>query len=147
MSLDKDIESKVKGCTPCQHTRQMPITVPISSREWPQAPWKRIHIDYAGPFHGKMFLSTIDAHSKWLEVSMVNSAMSKLTTDSLRSILATDGLLEVIVSDNGTPFTSEEFQTFVLQNGIKNLKSPPYHPSSNKQVERVVQIFKDAIKK
>ena len=35
-------------------------------------PWKRIHIDYAGPFQGHLLLVVVDSHSKWLEVVPVS---------------------------------------------------------------------------
>ena len=36
----------------------------LSIWEWPHKPWVRLHLDYAGPFLGKMFLIVVDAHSK-----------------------------------------------------------------------------------
>ena len=65
----------------------------------------------------------------------------------LREIFATHGLPEVLVSDNGTAFSSTEFQEFTKRNSIRHIRTAPYHPSSNGQVERAVQIFKDAMKK
>ena len=49
------------------------------------------------------------------------------------------------MSDNGSQFTSEEFADFVKSNGIKHIRTAPYHPSSNGAVERLVQSFKRAI--
>ena len=54
--------------------------------EWPSQPWSRIHIDYAGPLQGKMFLVVVNAYSKWIEVSIVNSATSISTIQKLRAI-------------------------------------------------------------
>ena len=34
----------------------------------PVRPLQRIHIDFACPFLGTMFLIVVDAHSKWPEV-------------------------------------------------------------------------------
>ena len=80
-----------------------------------------------------------------MEIEIVNSASSASTIERLRSMFSTHGLPETIVSDNGTAFTSGEFQEFVEENGIRHIK--PYHPSSNGQVERAVQRFKEGMKK
>ena len=92
-----------------------------------------------------MFLSAVDAHSKWLEAAIVNSATSTNTVDNLRMMFSTHGLSEVIVSDNGTAFSSEEFSDFTCRNNIRHIRIPPHHPSSNGQVERAVQTFKDGM--
>lgn len=115
--------------------------------EWPDHPWARIHIDYAGPVKGKMILVIVDSHSKWIEAHVVNSATSQATIEKLRLVFSTYGLPEVIVSDNSTAFTSEEFTEFVRCNGIKHLTSAPYHPASNGLAERAVQTLKNALKK
>ena len=57
-----------------------------------------LHVDHAGPFLGKQFLIVIDAYSKWLEAKLVSSVSSHSTIGLLRSIFATHGLPETIVS-------------------------------------------------
>ena len=114
--------------------------------EWPDRPWARLHIDYAGPIKGKMVLVVVDSHSKWMEALVVNSATSNATVVKLQTVFATHGLTEVIVSDNGTAFTSDEFALFVQRNGIRHLTSAPYHPASNGLAERAVQTLKSALK-
>lgn len=54
---------------------------------------------------------------------------------------------ELIISDNGTSFTSEEFQSFVQKNGIKHHTSAPYHPATNGLAERAVQVIKSDSRK
>ena len=49
------------------------------------------------------------------------------------------------MSDNGPHFVSEEFQSFLKINGVKHLKSAPFHPATNGAVERFVQTLKRAI--
>ncbi|CAK5122125.1 unnamed protein product [Meloidogyne enterolobii] len=52
-----------------------------------------------------------------------------------------------IVSDNGRQFISFEIENYFESQGIKHLKSPPYHPPSNGLVERFIQTFKNGVQK
>ncbi len=72
--LDDNIETLAKSCSKCQEHRKPPATAPLHPWEWPEKPWKRIHIDYAGPFLGHMFLILVNAHSKWMDVYLVSTA-------------------------------------------------------------------------
>ena len=88
-------------------------------------------MDHAGPFCGKIYLILIDAHSKWMEVHTVLSTSAENTITKLRTIFATHGVPEQLVSDNGSGFTSAEFRQFMNHNGIKHTLVSPYHPASN----------------
>ena len=145
--IDKELELAVRSCVECQEHQKSPAKVPMHPWEWPDRPWARLHIDYAGPIKGKMVLVVVDSHSKWMEALVVNSATSNATVEKLQTVFATHGLPEVIVSDNGTAFTSDEFALFVQRNGIRHLISAPYHPASNGLAERAVQTLKSALKK
>jgi len=96
---------------------------------------------------GHMFLVLVDAHSKWMEVKAVKAATSASTISQLRSIFATHGIPELLVSDNGSVFTSSEFEEFMRLNGIRHTTSAPYHPATNGLAERAVQTFKSFLKK
>ena len=122
---------------------------PITTMEVadPTRPWARIHLDFAGPFLGQMFLILIDAHSKWIEVHPMTTITSMATIQKLRVTLAQLGVPETMVTDNGPSFVSEEFKLFLKKNGIAHVTSAPYHPSSNSLAERAVQISKQGLKK
>eukprot|EP00731_Ephydatia_muelleri_P031380 Em0022g894a len=89
----------------------------------------------------------VDAHSKWLEAAVVSSTSSQQVIRVLRQVFSCHGLPEVLVSDNGTAFTSTEFQTFVQRNGFRHIRSAPYHPATNGLAERAVQTVKNALRK
>ena len=127
----------MKTCHPCQLHRNNPPPSPLIPWEFPQRPWKRVHADFAGPYEGKMFLILVDAFSK---VTPMSTATSATTIDVLRAIFATHGLPEAFVTDNGPQFTSAEFKTFVEKNGIRHLRSAPYHPATNGLAERSCTI-------
>ena len=142
-----DIEAQVKQCNQCQSSHSSPPIVPMHPWEWPEHPWERIHIDYTGPFMGRMFLLVIDTHSRWMEVETVNTASTQNTIEHLHSMFSRFGLPQVMVTDNGTCFTSYEFKEFARLNHICHLTTAPYHPSSNGLAERAVQTFKLGMKK
>ncbi|XP_062380634.1 uncharacterized protein K02A2.6-like [Sardina pilchardus] len=145
--MDQDIEREVSMCEECQQNRKAPPNAPLHPWEWPERPWSRIHIDYAGPFLGRMFLIIVDAHSKWIDVYPTNSSTSQITIEKLRHCFAAQGLPQIVVSDNGSCFTSSDFDQFMTQNGIQHITSAPFHPSSNGLAERAVQTFKEGVKK
>ena len=86
-SVDSQIEDIVSSCVACQGMRNRPPTVMLHPWVWPTRPWQRIHVDYAGPFMGSMYLVVVDAHSKWMEVIMMTSTTSERTITELRSCL------------------------------------------------------------
>ena len=57
------------------------------------------------------------------------------TIELLRKSFSYLGLPYVIVSDNAT------------ENGIRHIRSPPYHPASNGLAEHAVQTFKEGLKR
>ena len=67
--MDAAIEDRVRGCHLFQQSQKSPSKAPLHPWEWPERAWDRVHIDYAGPFEGHMFLILVDAHSKWIEAS------------------------------------------------------------------------------
>ena len=145
-NLDESIEDMVQDCSICQSMRNQPAKAPYHPWTFPTAPWTRLHIDLLGPVNGSMYFVLVDAYSKYPEVIKMNSITSTATIRALREILSRHGLPKSIVSDNGTQFTSAEFQTFCEMNGIANITTAVYKPSTNGQCERVVQIVKSALK-
>ena len=116
--MDRDLENRVKECEACQRAHNQPPFSPLMPWEVPQVPWERLHGDFAGPYEGKMFFILVDAYSKWLEVVLMSAANSTTTIECLRSIFSTHSLPKVFVTDNGSQFTSVEFETFMENNGI-----------------------------
>ncbi len=144
--LDKDIEKSVCQCGACQEVQSSPPATPLHPWKWPSRRWARVHLDFAGPFQGKLFFVMIDAHSKWIEAVCTSSTSFQIVVEELRTIFSKFGLPETIVTDNGSSFTSQEFRKFLKNNGIRHTTSAPYHPASNGMAERAVQIVKKGLK-
>jgi transposase InsO family protein len=145
--LDSEVEKLAKQCVRCQEMLQSPPAFPLQPWAWPDKPWSRIHIDYAGPVDGKMLLVIVDAHSKWLDVHITTSVTSSATIQNLRVSFSTHGLPDVLVSDNGPNLVSAEMEDFLRGNGIEHVRTAPYHPSSNGLAERAVKTLKHSLSK
>ena len=65
----------------------------------------------------------------------------------MQSIHATFGIPETLVTDNGTNFTSAEFEKFLKSNGTCHTQTALYHPALNGLAEHAVQTFKSSMKK
>lgn len=144
--LDKDIDNVTKNCLQCQQTRPNPKKVTTHVWEAAKTPFERVHVDFAGPFMGIYFFILIDAFTKWPEINIIPNITTAITIEKCREIFARFGVPEVLVSDNGAQFTSNEFQHFMEMIGIIHKRSAPYHPATNGQAERNVQTFKNTLK-
>lgn len=145
--IDRDIEAVTRYCRKCCMYKNNPVKqTPVHPWEYPSQPWQRIHVDYAGPFKEKYFLIIVDAYSKYPEVHITNNIDTRTTIHRLRETFARFGIPVTLVSDNGTCFTSREFKEFLSRNGIKHKLIAPYHPATNGQAERYVQIVKQGLR-
>ena len=82
--IGNEIEKFIKNCIPCQSFHK---SDPIDKEsKWPisTTPWSRIHLDFAGPFSGKIFLIITDSYSMWLHVQIVPNTSSSATISCLR---------------------------------------------------------------
>ena len=66
--LDTEIERVARRCEACSLNQRLPNRAVPHPWIRPNAPWERVHIDFAGAFLGYMWLLIVYAYSKWLEV-------------------------------------------------------------------------------
>jgi len=145
--MDKDIESITKNCEACNTFSNNPNYKIKHCWEAASSPFERVHIDFAGPFLGHVFLVMVDAYTKWPEVHITKNMLASNTISKCREIFTNFGLPQTVVSDNGRTFISKEFQDFLKGNGICHKKTAPYHPATNGLAERFVQTMKQALYK
>jgi hypothetical protein len=94
-----------------------------------------------------MFLVIVDAFTKWPEVIPTDTSTATKTIQLLNDVFGRFGYPQILVTDNGTQFTSLQMVDFCTSNGILHLRSAPYHPQSNGQAEIFVGTFKNALRK
>ncbi|KAK8774858.1 hypothetical protein V5799_010611 [Amblyomma americanum] len=73
---------------------------------------------------------------------VMNSTTTERTIKKLRSVFASYGLPDEVVTDNGPQFTAKNFTDFLLKNVVRHTRAPPYHPASNGSADRCVKTVK-----
>ncbi|XP_055528889.1 uncharacterized protein K02A2.6-like [Wyeomyia smithii] len=146
-AIDEDIQNYVRRCSICACAAKSPPQ--IQPQPWPKAegPWKRIHLDYAGPIEGMYYLVIVDSFTKWPEIFQISSSTAPLTIGLLRETFARFGKPDALVTDNGRQFCSGIFKQFCEKSGITHIRTAPYHPQSNGQAERFVDTLKRSLRK
>lgn len=144
--IDEKIETMVKSCKACLSVRSNPPKAELIPWTSPGQTWSRVHVDFAGPMDANYYFIITDSFSKWVEVFKTKTITTDFTVSKLREVFTRFGLVDTLVSDNGTQFTSQNFKEFVSKNGIKHVTSPVCHPATNGAAENAVRSFKNGLK-
>ena len=144
-AISTHIEDMVKRCKVCaihKAERKEPL-LPSST---PKRPWERLGMDLF-ELQGETYLLVVDYFSRWTEIKLLTSQSSSRTIHHIKSIFATHGIPDVVVSDNGGQFGSQKFADFAETYGFSHVTSSPKHPQSNGEAERAVQTVKNLLRK
>lgn len=87
----------------------------------------------------------MDYYSKWPEVAFVTHIDTATVIQFLTAIFSREGNPRELVSDNGTQFTSTEFEEFLKQREIVHLEASVYYPRANGEVEQFNRMLKDCL--
>jgi IS30 family transposase len=99
----------------------------------------------------KFILVVTDYFTKWVEAIPLRRVTSTSMIDFVKEyIVYRFGIPQTITTDQGTMFTSREFDEFAIGMGIKVLNSSPYYAQANGQVEAsnkgIIKLIKRKIK-
>jgi transposase InsO family protein len=142
----------VRTCQGCQfYAKQTHLpaqalqTIPIT---WSFVVWG---LDLVGPLHKAPegythLLVAIDKFSKWTEVRPLNSIRSEQAVAFFTDIIHRFGVLNSIITDNGTQFTGRMFLDFCEDHHIRVDWAAVAHPMTNGQVERANDMILQGLK-
>jgi transposase InsO family protein len=149
-----DARNIIQHCEACQLFATKPHapaselhTIPVA---WPFAQWG---LDQVGPLPkssrgGRTYLLVaVDKFSKWIEAVPVTNQEATTTVKFFESIVYRYGVPNSIITNNGTNFTSGEFQDFTKNLGIKLKYASVAHPKSNGQVKKANGLVCGGLKK
>ncbi|CAM5091596.1 unnamed protein product [Eretmochelys imbricata] len=141
--MDSQTEALIKSCVICQMHDKTAVTCtpPLQPVPLPESAWEKVAIDLVGPFDIAPIdccyaITLIDYFSKWPEVVFTSQISSATVIKFLSSVFSREGNPKELVSDNGSQFTSLEFETFLAQRNILHRRSSLYYPQANGEIER-----------
>lgn len=150
-NIRKDVRQWAKTCIPCQkskinrHTKSS-----FGEFQLPSERFSDVHIDLIGPLppsNGNIYcLTCIDRYSNWMEVIPLQNMLADTVARAFYSNwISRFGTPCRLVTDRGSQFGSEVFQTLSRICGIKLQHTTAYHPQANGKVERLHRSLKAAI--
>ena len=144
--MTKEIEQHISLCAICNSHPAEQAKEPLICHSIPTRPWEKVAVDLF-ELDGKNFMVTVDYYSSYFEVDRLNTKTGKEVIRKLKIHLARHGIPDELVSDNGPPFSSTEFNAFSNQYGFEHVTSSPGYPQSNGKVENAVKVSKNLMRK
>ncbi|KMQ82395.1 reverse ribonuclease integrase, partial [Lasius niger] len=147
----REIANYVRTCQNCQ-AHKVDQTAPAGALHATdiQRPWEHVTVDLVGPLprsrqgHTWLFVMQ-DRFTKWVELAPLRQATAKNTTKAITErVILRHGRPDIVLSDNGTQFTSAAFTERLQEFGIKHRTAPVYAPQCN-PVERTNRTIKTMI--
>ena len=84
----------------------------------------------------------MDYYSNFLEVDRLRSTTSNAVIQSLKKTFARHGIPDIVVSDIGPQYASDEFHKFAAAWKFNHITTSPHHPQANGKAESAIKILK-----
>ena len=88
---------------------------------------------------GRILLVVCDYYSNYIEVEHVHRATTITVTRALRNMFSRYGVPDVLISENGPQFASDEFAKFTRNWKFGHITSSPPYLQSNGKAENAVK--------
>lgn len=144
--MSRELKEFVQACAICQEHATSQPAQPLISHEVPNRPWAKVGIDLFH-FKDKVYLITTCYFSSFFEIDQLHKTTAQPVITKLKQQFARYGIPTTIISDNGPPFSSQEFTAFCRDWQISLKTISPHHSRSNGKVESAVKIAKRLLRK
>ena len=138
------ISNFVKNCHECTRDAT-PHKEPLISSSLPEYPWQKVGSDLF-TLKGVNYLIVSDYFSRYPVVVLLKTTTSQSIITAMKSIFSRHGIPEVVISDNGPQYSSQEFADFATAYSFSHITSSPHYPQSNGHTERAVKTVKGLLK-
>ena len=140
-AMTTDIKNKIANCEACLENKPMAEKEPMIIHQIPTRAWQEIAIDFFS-VKSVEYMVVVDCYSSYIELFKMTRKTSQAVQNRLEELFSRHGIPEIIYSDNGSPFQSEEYENFAKDSAFKIVTSSPKYPQSNGKVENAVNTAK-----
>ena len=146
-NMNREVTEFISKCETCNTFQSAQQKQPLICHETRQHPWEKIGCDIF-TFNNQDYLCTVDYFSDYFEIDELHTSKTGATViGKLKKRFATHGIPDTFHSDNGPPFSSNEFSAFAVMYEFEHVTSSPEYPQSKGKVENAVKTAKNLMKK
>lgn len=131
------VEKLIKTCPSCQLIGPKKAPLPLVMKNTPREVWTEIAIDHLNLAEFGKALCVMDYTSRYLSVRLMNQITTEKTIKELDDIFSVWYYPKKMRSDNAKCFDCPEYKKFAEIRGIILVFTPPRHPQSNGEVEKI----------
>ena len=130
--LNRLVKEKVSTCETCQRFTNKLTKEPVTPHQTTGAAWEEVSIDLFGPLPDKRHVLVVqDIMSRFPTATIVPNTSAPPIIKALDNVYTAYGQPQQHRTDNGPPFSSDEFARYSSSKGIQQVFSYPYHPQGN----------------
>ncbi|PFX33017.1 Uncharacterized protein K02A2.6 [Stylophora pistillata] len=146
-NTNREVTEIISKCETCNTFQSAQQKEPLICYEIPQHPWEKIGCDIF-TFNNQDYLCTLDYFSDYFEIDELRKSKTGATViGKLKKRFVTHGIPDTFHSDNGPPFSSNEFSAFAAMYEFEHFTSSPEYPQRNGKLDNAVKTAKSLIKK
>ena len=134
-----DTSKRISACTICAQLQAKQSKEPLLPHDIPERPWQKVACDLF-EFNHVDYLITVDYYSNFFEVDRLADKQAPEVIRHLKNHFARQGLPDVVMSDNGSPFQSAEFKAFAVAWEFNHITSSPRYSQSNRGTYRKPEL-------
>ena len=151
--LHKSVIEHINQCITCKVRSLKKNKVPLQKMDEVEYPGQKWSLDLVGPFPesalgNKYALTAVDHYSSWAECWPIpNKRTENIVKLVIDELVPRFSVPQIILTDNGTEFTSHLFDDMCHELNVKHVTTSPYHPRANSKVETFHRVLNDMSKK
>jgi hypothetical protein len=145
--MSKSVTEWVKRCPTCTLNGQGERPPPMQRSCLPRKAWDALAMDFSGPyknFNNCQVAALVDYRSRYVVAAILRSTKWEDLKPFLEELFYRLGWPSSIKTDNGAPFSNEEFEEWAQAHGVETMKSWPRDPQQNGAAEAIMKHIKSA---